>query len=428
MKIESRIQGTRMVVQVNGRLDAAWADLLLGTVRDLVREGHHQVRLDASGLEYLSSAGIRSLLKIRRELEAVSGSFGIAPAAPFVQETLRMSGLEALLLVGEEMPADAAEPAAGDNADSGTETSAETVAKTGASPSAVRFEEHILDLLGAVTVTAHAGWRPWQQVLDGACLEVPLSRPRFGLGIGAAGRDAEDIRSRLGDFVAAAGSVAWLPSDGADRPDYLVQNERFLPQLNAIQSLVGEGKFSHLLRFSPAASNACVTLSDLYEQVLRTTRADAAALVCLAEVEGLVGASLARSPGCIQASDQPGEFPELREWLSFCGERVHHQSQVLVVAFFCRDPSHLLAAHLAPVPSRPGLLAHAHAVVLPFRPLPQGVLDLDASVATVFDDNTPLALLHLIDDDRPAVGLGESAFIRGACWCAPIHDLTHITT
>ena len=35
MNIESRILGAVMVVEVNGRLDAAWADLLLGTVRDL---------------------------------------------------------------------------------------------------------------------------------------------------------------------------------------------------------------------------------------------------------------------------------------------------------------------------------------------------------------------------------------------------------
>jgi anti-anti-sigma factor len=418
MKIESRIQGAVMVVQVNGRLDAAWADLLLGTIRDLVREGHHQVRLDASGLEYLSSAGIRSLLKIRRELEAVSGSFGIAPAAPFVQETLRMSGLEALLLE-EGMPADEAQPAAGNKTVPDEET--------GAAPG-MHFEEHVLDASGQIIVTAHAGWRPWQQLLDCQCLEIALPRPRFGLGIGAAGRDASDIRSRLGDFVAAAGSVAWLPSDGADRPDYIEQSERFLPRLHVIQALVGEGEFSHLLRFRPAAKGACIKLSELYERVLLATQAEAAAMVCLVEVEGLVGAALARSPGWIRASDQPGQFPELREWLSFCGERVHHQSQALLVAFFCRDPAHLLAAHLTPVPSQPGLMAHAHAVVLAFRPLPQGVLDLETSVAAVFEDNTPLGLLHLIEDERPGVGLGESSFIRGACWCAPVHASPEIMT
>jgi hypothetical protein len=29
-------------------------------------------------------------------------------------------------------------------------------------------------------------------------------------------------------------------------------------------------------------------------------------------------------------------------------------------------------------------------------------------------------LLHLIEDNRPAIGLGQSSFIRGACWCAAI--------
>jgi anti-anti-sigma factor len=410
MKIESRIQGAVMVVQVSGRLDAAWADLLLGTVRDIVREGHHQVRMDASGLEYLSSAGIRSLLKIRRELESVSGSFGIAPAALFVQETLRMSGLEVLLLE-ENVPADETPPAAKAGADE------EPAAAVG-----MRLESHVLKASGKITVAVHAGWRPWQKLLDDHCLEIALPRPRFAIGIGAAGRDAQDIRSRLGDFVAAGGSVAWLPSDGADRPDYIEQSERFLPRLHVIQALVGEGEFSHMLRFSPAAGETCVNLSDLYEQVLQTTQADAAAMVCLVEVEGLVGAALARSPGWIEESDQPGQFPELREWLSFCGERVHHRSQALLVAFFCRDPNHLLATHLTPVPSRPGLMAHAHAVVFPFRPLPQGVLDLETSVAAVFEDNTPMGLLHLIEDDRPIVGLGESSFIRGVCWCAPVHD------
>ncbi len=419
MKIESRSQGAVMVVEVNGRLDAAWADLLLGTVRDLVREGHDQVRLDASCLEYLSSAGIRTLLKIRRELEAVSGTFGIGPAAPFVQETLRMSGLEVLLL-DEIPPAVEAQPAAG-----GTPVANEAAV---AAAAGTRFEPHVLAASAKITVTAHAGWRPWQPLLDNHCIEIPLPRPRFGLGIGAAGRDDSDIRGRLGDFVAAAGSVAWLPSDGADRPDYLEQNERFLPRLHVIQALVGEGDFSHLLRFSPAAKGDCVNLSDLYEQVLQTTRADAAAMVCLVEVEGLVGAALARSPGWIKESDQPGQFPELREWLSFCGERVHPQSQALLVAFLCRDSAHPLAAHLTPVPARPGLLAHAHAVVFPFRPLPQGVVDLETSVAAVFEDNTPLGLLHLIEDDRPLVGLGESSFIRGACWCAPVHPALEIIT
>ncbi len=401
-----------MVVQVSGRLDATWAEHLLGVVREIVREGHHQVRLDAAGLEYLSSAGIRALLRIRREVEAVNGSFGVVRAASFVQETLRMSGLGALLRLEEESAI--------------AEAAADVVTKVEpASPVAgIRFERHALTPRGKFLVRAHAGWRPWQPVAAGAVVEVAFPQARFGLGIGAAGRDATDARSRFGEFVAAAGCIAWLPGNGAERPDYLEETERFAPRVHAIQAIVGEGDFAHLLRFGPQSKAAFLNASDLFAEVLRTTQADTAAMVGLVEVEGLVGAALARSPSAIQPTDRPGEFPEVREWLAFCGERVHRQSQALVVAFISRNAAHPLAAHLSPVPSQPELRVHAHAAVLSFRPLPQGVLDLATSVRAVFDDNVPLGLLHLIEDNRPAVGLGQSAFIRGACWCGPAQFLT----
>ncbi|MDX9981473.1 MAG: STAS domain-containing protein [Lentisphaeria bacterium] len=410
MRVETNLQGNRMVVRLTGRLDAAWSEHLLGMVRDIVREGHHQVLLDAAGLEYLSSAGIRALLKIRRELQAVNGTFGIVQAATFVQDTLRMSGLETLLQAAPE----SAGPAA-DTATAGESAGANLSALPG-----MRVEHHVLDPAGTVTVRVHAGWRPWQVLAAGAAQELAFPRPRFGLGIGAAGRDAADGGTRLGEFVAADGAVAWLPTDGADQPDYLEQTEQFVPRLHAIQAIVGEGTFAHLLRFRPETKGMILSAAELFELALGTAQAEAVAVVALVEVEGLVGVALARSPGQIQASDQPGQFPEVRDWLSFCGERVHRQSQALLVAFVCRGSAHALAPHLTPLPSRPGILAHAHAVVLPFRQLPQGVLDLGTSVQAVFEDSAPLGLLHLIEDDRPALGLGQSSFIRGACWCAPV--------
>jgi anti-anti-sigma regulatory factor len=44
-------------LRVEGRLDAAWATLFTSTVADLVRVGSHTIRVDASKLEYISSAG-----------------------------------------------------------------------------------------------------------------------------------------------------------------------------------------------------------------------------------------------------------------------------------------------------------------------------------------------------------------------------------
>ena len=56
-------------------------------------------------------------------------------------------------------------------------------------------------------------------------------------------------------------------------------------------------------------------------------------LVLLAEIDGLVGVSLTRSPGLIDGTTSPAEWPQIRDWLSFCGERVHTGAQALVTGF-----------------------------------------------------------------------------------------------
>lgn len=410
MNIETRIQGDRAVLRVAGRLDAAWAEHFHGAVRDAVRDGHDQVRVDASALEYLSSAGIRTLLKIQRELTAVKGSFGIIRASTFVADTLRLSGLQQFLVSESELPEAASPPA----------VSVVPAPAIRAVPG-VEIELHGLAPQGQITVRAGGGWNPWQPVRESDTVEVSFPPAVFGLGIGAAGHDAADAGSRFGEFAAVAGCLAWLPSDGADTPDYLEQAGEFVPRLHAIQALTGDGTFSHLLRFRPAEKGAFLTLSDLFLELFEATRSDAVALVGLAEVEGLVGVALTRSPGLIQAADRPGEFPDVRNWLAFCGERLHRQALALVVAFASRAPAHASLPCLAPLPACPGIRAHAHAVSLPFQPLPQGVLEIESAVRAAFKDSEPRGLLHLVEDDRPVIGLGQSAFIRGACWCAPFH-------
>jgi len=410
MQIETKIIGECAILSVSGRLDASWAEHFHGTVQETIRDGHHHVRIDASGLDYLSSAGIRSLLRIQRELAAVKGSFGIIRAAGFVADTLRLSGLEQLMVSASEL------------------SDAETSGRADRAPvdavqsvTGIRFETHLLAAQGEITVRSAGRWNTWSPVLNGDAEEISFPKTVFGLGIGAPGKDADAARPRFGEFVAAAGHVAWLPGDGSDTPDYLEQAERFVPGLHVIQALTGEGDFSHLIRFSPEEKGDCLSLSDLFLRILQTTRSNAAAMVGLAEVEGLVGTALSRSPGLIQASDHPCDFPEMRNWLSFSGERIHRQAQALVVSFLSRDTSPIPVSQLSPLTSRPELRAHTHAVILPYRPLQQGVPDLEPAVRSLFEDNGPIGLLHLIEDGRPAVGLGQSAFIRGACWCAPLH-------
>jgi hypothetical protein len=54
--------------------------------------------------------------------------------------------------------------------------------------------------------------------------------------------------------------------------------------------------------------------------------------------------------------------------------------------------------------------------------MPNGEIDLAPMLKKILDGPAPLALLHLVDDDRSGNGLGQSAFTRGACWCSAIYN------
>jgi hypothetical protein len=62
--------------------------------------------------------------------------------------------------------------------------------------------------------------------------------------------------------------------------------------------------------------------------------------------------------------------------------------------------------------------------VFSYRPLKKGEIDLKTTVATLFEAETLQAVLHLLNDDREVVGMGQSEFVRGACWIGPIYEIS----
>jgi hypothetical protein len=65
---------------------------------------------------------------------------------------------------------------------------------------------------------------------------------------------------------------------------------------------------------------------------------------------------------------------------------------------------------------------HVHAAAFSYRPLKKGRIDLAATIRTLFESETLHGVLHLIGDDREAGR--ESEFVRGACWVAPVQEVS----
>jgi anti-anti-sigma factor len=402
MQLTREKAGKYLLIKAKGRLDASWADYFLAELRESVRQGEHHMVIDAADLVFLSSAGIRSLLILYKELRAVAGGFSLVNAYGIVRETLTCSGFAQWLAA--DMPEDMG-------------VSGVTV-EDGA-PESPGMEIHVLHAQGSLDLKPVTAWTPWHPVDRDTCRLVRCGQDGFGLGIGCAARDFDQARDHLGEFVAVAGHVVHQPPGDRARPDYMLAEKDFVPTLFCAQALFASGTMSHLVRFEPGEEEPVWELSRLMDRVLALTGNKPAGFVIMGEIEGMVGVSLTRSPGAITAQ-QDIRFPEIRDWLTFCGERAFAHEQGLitgVIAPTSRVPSSL---SLSSWPSRPDLACHAHGAVFPYQPLPNGMIELGTSAEKWLSGPPPRAVMHLVDDNRPAIGLGETGLIRGALWCSPI--------
>lgn len=93
LTVDYRVSGTRMLFMVQGRIDSVSAPVLL-SVYD--RDGHeiNAVTIDATRLDYISSAGLRTLL-----IMAKKGPVKIIGASEAVKEVMQATGFDQILTV-----------------------------------------------------------------------------------------------------------------------------------------------------------------------------------------------------------------------------------------------------------------------------------------------------------------------------------------
>lgn len=408
MEISTQRTADGLELAVSGRLDAYWADHLSKALEDAVRSGGHHIRLNMADVVFMSSVGIRVLLKFYKELQRLNGSFAVVSPSDPVKTVLDLAGLEVLLATTV-----AARPS----------TAAASASSRLIERETATFE--VFETADAATLRCRVIGEPG--LLDG-CRFAPQHGTRirfpqstFGLGLGGFGEGFEDCQARFGEFLAVAGAAAYLPTDGTNVPDEVISSKALVPEVNVLYALVCEGRFGELVRFEAKPAGA-VTLAEVTEACLSFAQADAVGIVMIAESAGLMGAALRRSPAMAATEGAPFAYPQIREWLSFTPERAFTRSLAVVVGVATRNEQALLEPLLRPLGSGPSPAGHFHAAAFSYRPLPKGWIDLTSTVTMLFTAETLQGVLHLLNDDRASVGTGQSEFIRGACWVAPITE------
>lgn len=94
--IQHEHQGDIAVVTVSGRIDSVTAATLDADLGKIVHD-HKKVVLDIKGVEYMSSAGVRAIMKALRTAQKSDGSVKLAGITKLVADVLETVGMLELL-------------------------------------------------------------------------------------------------------------------------------------------------------------------------------------------------------------------------------------------------------------------------------------------------------------------------------------------
>lgn len=286
ISLTSQTQGKITLVRIGGRLDshgAMQAEPELQKIR-----ASATVVLEMSGVDYLSSGGLRIFVALYKKLASQGGRLTLAALQPYCKEVLRVSGMKQLFAITDTL--EEAMSGAGDVAEVLVCPCGKFVFHKGAD------EAGNVEVLGRLDDVLNARITPERMWAK------RFSAKEYSLGLGALGPDVESVMPCLGEMATMGGTMVWLPTDGNDTPDLLVpRHDSDEVVIRTGFNISIKGRFNEYIEFE-AESGDGATLAEVYRALFtlaRERRPDyrgALALAMRAEIGQAYGCGMIQSP------------------------------------------------------------------------------------------------------------------------------------
>lgn len=99
MQIAETRQGGVDVIAPSGRIDTTTVGMLEGRLTPLLAGASPRIVVDFSGVEYISSAGLRILLVAARRIQGSSGRLALCAMPPPVHQVFQLAGFLPLFTI-----------------------------------------------------------------------------------------------------------------------------------------------------------------------------------------------------------------------------------------------------------------------------------------------------------------------------------------
>ncbi|HAS88215.1 MAG TPA: anti-sigma factor antagonist [Desulfovibrio sp.] len=301
MEIKVQRHGDTVVVGMNGRIDAFGAVELDRTLKDILAdEALACVAFDMEEVRYLSSAGIRSIVRTTKILFRRNGALALCAISSYCRNVLDTAGMTRSLNIfstrSEAMNFLQSvhwERQALENWER-METADSPIGKFRFVPGENSHAN--LKVIGSIADIFHS------RVDESRIFSRGFSQTEYSIGVGGLGEVSDDYMSVLGSMITIGGTMAWLPTDGHDLADFLVpRNDTGSVMIRTPFNLTLSGGFNEYIMFESTEEGG-TTLDRLYRGLFllsRRRRRDFRGVLGVAawmQVSELMAGTMMRSP------------------------------------------------------------------------------------------------------------------------------------
>ena len=97
MEIHNRVENDVLIISIDGRMDASNAAVADGEITTALEGEQNRLLFDLSGLEYLSSGGLRVILGAAKEIRRRDGKVALAALKEYVYEIFEVSNFNTMI-------------------------------------------------------------------------------------------------------------------------------------------------------------------------------------------------------------------------------------------------------------------------------------------------------------------------------------------
>lgn len=97
MELVEETHGRLVVVTAHGRLDGSTSQAFAARLEKLTAKVEPRLLVDFSGVDFVSSAGLRAVLMVLKQVKAANGILALCAVRPPVREVLDITGFLGML-------------------------------------------------------------------------------------------------------------------------------------------------------------------------------------------------------------------------------------------------------------------------------------------------------------------------------------------